>query len=70
MVGVNGSGHPSSVRQNMMGPGAAGGDQLVTDAPWKRQIGDPIAVEVAKLAAPETELDPSKTVWSYLDAVP
>jgi hypothetical protein len=43
-----------------MGPGTALGDQLVPDAPRERQVGDPIAVDVAELAPADSEFDPAE----------
>ena len=40
-----------------MHPGAAGGDQLVAALAPERQVGDPVAMEVAELPPAEMELD-------------
>ena len=53
-----------------MGPGTALGDQLVPDAPRERQVGDPIAVDVAELAPADSEFDPTESVRRSLDAGP
>ena len=54
----------------MVRPGAALGDQLVTHAAGKRQVGDAVAVEMAELAPAQTELDTPETVRRGLHSRP
>ena len=54
-----------------MRPRAAGADQLVAHAPREGQVGDPVTVQMAELAAPDLELDAAKAMLSAtLDARP
>lgn len=45
-------------------------DQLVAHAARKRQIGDPVAVQMTQLAPPEPELDAAEAVRGSLDTRP
>jgi hypothetical protein len=63
-------GHPSGVREDVMWPGSTSGDQLVTDPARKRQVGDPVAVEVPELTTTDSELDPTEAMWRGLHAGP
>jgi hypothetical protein len=46
------------------------GDQLVSDAPRERQVGDAVAVEMPELAPAEPELDPAESVRRGFHAGP
>jgi hypothetical protein len=59
--------HPDSGRTWC---GRALGDQLVAHATREGQIGDPVAVKVAELAAAEAELDAAEAVGRGLHAGP
>jgi hypothetical protein len=52
------------------GPSAAAGDELVARALGERQIGEPVAMEVAEFYPPEAELDTAETVGGLSDSVP
>jgi len=41
---------------------AAASDQFVAYAAWERQVGDPVTVEVPKLAAADTKLDAAEVL--------
>jgi hypothetical protein len=53
-----------------MRSGATSRDQLVTHAAWERKVGDPVAVQMPELAAPEAKLDTAEAVRSELDLWP
>ncbi len=53
-----------------MGAGAAGGDQLVSDALGESQVCDPVAVKMPELPAPKPELDPAEAMRPDLDSFP
>ena len=53
-----------------MGSGRAGGHQLFAHADGKRQIGEPIAVQMPELAAPDAKLDAAEPVRARLDSGP
>src|SRR5438309_11675896 len=48
---------PTRVGQYVMRSRPAGRDQLIPDSAREREIGDPVAMEVAQLPAPKPELD-------------
>lgn len=54
----------------MVGTGAALGDQLVANAAGERQVGNPVAVQMAEFAPPDMELDAAKAVRSGLHPRP
>jgi len=54
----------------VVGLGAARGDELVAGAARERQVGEPVAVQVAELALAEAELDPAEVVRLGGDALP
>jgi hypothetical protein len=62
--------HPARVGEDVVGPGATPGDQLVADATREWKVGDLIAMEVAELAAAESKLDPAEAMRPDLDPVP
>ena len=52
-----------------MGPGSLS-DQLVPHLAWEGQIDQRVAVNVAELTLPESELDPAEAVRCALDLRP
>jgi hypothetical protein len=67
---VNPRRHPARIRQDVVGTGPAGSDELVTDGPRERQVGDPVTVQVAEPAAIETKFDAPEAMWSDLNPIP
>jgi hypothetical protein len=62
--------HPAGVGQHMVRPGLALSDQFVAHPAGEREVGDPITVQVAELAAPEAKLDSAESVRSGLHTWP
>jgi parallel beta helix pectate lyase-like protein len=69
-VGPNRHAHPSGIRQHMVRPRFALDDQSIAYADRKWKIGEPVAVEVAQLAAADAELDAAESMSVDRHAVP
>src|SRR5437667_8625958 len=54
--------HPARLRQHMMRAGPAARNQFVAAPRRKRQVGQPVAVEMSDLTMVEGELDAAETV--------
>src|SRR5437867_992317 len=61
---------PSRFRIHVMRFGATCRDELLADEQWKRQIRQPVAVQMSQLAPSEPKLNPAKSVRSGRHARP
>src|SRR2546426_5879592 len=62
--------HPARLRQYMMRARPAARNQFVADPRRKRQVGQPVAVEMSNLAVVDSELDSAEAVGLRDDARP
>src|SRR2546426_7928936 len=62
--------HPARLRQHMMRARLAARNQFVADPRRKRQVGQPVAVEMSNLAMVDSELDSAEAVGLRDDARP
>src|SRR3989454_8910187 len=62
--------HPARLRQHMMRARPAARNQFVADPRRKRQVGQPVAVEMSNLAVVDGELHPAEAVGLRDDTRP
>ena len=54
---VDGKGDPSGIGEVVVWLSAAGGDELIADGTWEREIGDAVTVQVTEFTRAEMKLD-------------